>query len=250
MFTGIVEEIGNVLNVRGASSGAYLEISAQKILEDAHLGDSIAVNGVCLTISKLKSSSFCADVMPETLSRSNLGTLTSGQKVNLERAIKANGRFGGHFVSGHIDTCTKLIQIKKDSNAIWFVIELKSSLTPYMVEKGSICVNGISLTVAKVEGNCIYVSLIPHTVQNTNLQYAKIGDMLNIECDILAKYTEKLLLANAGIDDDAQSFAKGAAEGDAVGNVGGCAKNSSGAKSSLKSASSIDLDFLAKNSFI
>ena len=246
MFTGIVEEIGNVLSVRGASSGAYLEISAQKILEDAHLGDSIAVNGVCLTISKLKSSSFCADVMPETLSRSNLGTLTSGQKVNLERAIKANGRFGGHFVSGHIDTCTKLIQIKKDSNAIWFVIELKSILTPYVVEKGSICVNGISLTVAKVEGNCIYVSLIPHTVQNTNLQYAKIGDMLNIECDILAKYTEKLLLANAGIDNDAQSFAKGVA----VGNAGGCAKNSSGAKSSMKSASSIDLDFLAKNSFI
>lgn len=193
MFTGIIEEIGRVASVRQGAKSAVLTIGAKHILEDVHLGDSIAVCGVCLTVTSFTKSQFTADVMHETLNRSILGRLQAGSSVNLERAMAANGRFGGHIVSGHIDGTGTISAIAKDDNAIWYTIRTESALLRYIVEKGSITIDGISLTVARVSGSDFSVSVIPHTAQRTTLSQRRVGDRVNLETDCIGKYVEKLL---------------------------------------------------------
>lgn len=193
MFTGIVEEVGKIKTISMGSSSAVLTISASKVLENTKLGDSIAVNGVCLTVTNLGTDYFTADVMAETIRRSSLGTLSNGSPVNLERAMAADGRFGGHIVSGHVDFMGTISNIKPEDNAIWYTIDADVKTLHYIVEKGSITIDGISLTVACVDKSCFKVSIIPHTRQETNLSSKGIGDKVNLECDIIGKYVEKLL---------------------------------------------------------
>lgn len=193
MFTGIVEEMGQIRSiVRGASS-AVLSIEANLILEDLKIGDSVAVNGVCLTATSIGAGGFTADVMHETLNRSSLGALQKGSHVNLERAMIANGRFGGHIVSGHIDGTGTIGSIQKDDNALWYTILADAKLLRYIVEKGSVTIDGISLTVADVQSDRFAVSLIPHTAKVTVLGEKRTGDIVNLETDIIGKYVEKLL---------------------------------------------------------
>lgn len=170
----------------------------QKVLEGSQIGDSIAVNGVCLTVTSMGGSYYTADVMAETMNRSSLGQLSTGASVNLERAMPANGRFGGHIVSGHIDGTGTVQSIEPDDNAIWYTIAAKPNLLRYIVEKGSITIDGISLTVAYVDEHCFKVSIIPHTQQVTALHDRGVGDIVNLECDIIGKYVEKLLQPAAG----------------------------------------------------
>lgn len=193
MFTGIVEEMGQIRSiVRGASS-AVLSIEANLILEDLKIGDSVAVNGVCLTATSIGAGGFTADVMHETLNRSSLGALQKGSHVNLERAMIANGRFGGHIVSGHIDGTGTIGSIQKDDNALWYTILADAKLLRYIVEKGSVTIDGISLTVADVQSDRFAVSLIPHTAKVTVLGEKRTGDIVNLETDIIGKYVEKLM---------------------------------------------------------
>ncbi|MCI8645872.1 MAG: riboflavin synthase [Firmicutes bacterium] len=189
MFTGIIEETGTLQELRGGS----LLIRASKVLEDVHLGDSIAVNGVCLTVTAFDKNSFQVDVMAETLRRSSLGVLKKGSRVNLERAMAANGRFGGHIVSGHIDDTGTVTSLKREGNAVWVTISCSHKLLRYIVEKGSITIDGISLTVASLTGSGFQVSIIPHTGAETTLLEKKAGDIVNLETDILAKYLERLM---------------------------------------------------------
>lgn len=193
MFTGIVEEMGQIRSiVRGASS-AVLSIEANLILENLKIGDSVAVNGVCLTATSIGAGGFTADVMHETLNRSSLGALQKGSHVNLERAMLANGRFGGHIVSGHIDGTGTIGSIQKDDNALWYTILADAKLLRYIVEKGSVTIDGISLTVADVQSDRFAVSLIPHTAKVTVLGEKRTGDIVNLETDIIGKYVEKLM---------------------------------------------------------
>jgi len=193
MFTGIVEEIGTVRTVQRTGNSSFIEIQAKTVLEDVHDGDSIAVNGVCLTVTSFTGDSFRADVMNETLSRSSLGSLKSGSPVDLERAMAAGGRFGGHIVSGHIDGTGTITNIKKDGIAHWYTVSAPPEIMRYIVEKGSIAIDGISLTVAKVTDSSFSVSIIPHTAEKTVLSYKKAGDIVNLENDIVGKYIEKLM---------------------------------------------------------
>ncbi|WP_294413130.1 riboflavin synthase [uncultured Ruminococcus sp.] len=193
MFTGIIEEVGTVSRVQHSGNASFIEIQAKKVLEDVRLGDSIAVNGVCLTVTHFGGGVFRADVMNETLSRSSLGSLTNGSPVNLERAMAANGRFGGHIVSGHIDGTGIITDIKNDGIAVWYTVSAAPELLRYIVEKGSIAIDGISLTVAKVTDTSFSVSIIPHTAAQTILSTKKTGDTVNLENDIIAKYAEKLM---------------------------------------------------------
>jgi len=193
MFTGIVEELGTVESVRKGAHSAVLTVNASKVLEDCHIGDSICTNGVCLTVTTFTSTSFSADVMHETLNRSSLGALRPGSRVNLERAMPLDGRFGGHIVSGHIDGTGTINRIKADDNAVWYTIQAERSIMRYIVEKGSICIDGISLTVADVTDSTFSVSIIPHTREVTSLGTKQVGDVVNLENDILGKYVEKLL---------------------------------------------------------
>ena len=193
MFTGIIEEVGNVKNVKRAGTSSFIEIEAKKVLENVHLGDSIAVNGVCLTVTHFDGGVFRADIMNETLNRSSLGFLTPGSHVNLERAMAANGRFGGHIVSGHIDGTGTVSDIRNDGIAVWYTIDTPPNLLRYIVEKGSIAIDGISLTVARVTESSFSVSIIPHTAAQTTLGTKKKGDIVNLENDIIGKYVEKLM---------------------------------------------------------
>ena len=193
MFTGIIEETGIVKTVNRSGASSFIEIQAKKVLEDVSIGDSIAVNGVCLTVTHSDGGVFRADVMNETLSRSSLGSLTSGSPVNLERAMAANGRFGGHIVSGHIDGTGTVSDIRNDGIAVWYTIAAPPGLLRYIVEKGSIAVDGISLTVARVTDTSFSVSVIPHTAAQTILGTKKKGDTVNLENDIIGKYVEKLM---------------------------------------------------------
>ncbi len=193
MFTGIVEEVGIVKNIISGGSSSYIEIEAKKVLEDVHTGDSIAVNGVCLTVTQFTRTTFRADVMNETLSRSSLGSLKNGSPVDLERAMAAGGRFGGHIVSGHIDGTGTIAEIKNDGIAHWYTISAPPAIMRYIVEKGSIAIDGISLTVAKVTDSSFSVSIIPHTAAQTVLSHKKPGDIVNLENDIIGKYVEKLM---------------------------------------------------------
>ena len=194
MFTGIIEEVGSVASIRKGAYSCVLTVNASRVLEDVHLGDSIATNGVCLTVTSFTSHSFSADVMHETLNRSSLGSLHIGSPVNLERAMLAGGRFGGHIVSGHIDGVGTISSIKEDDNAVWYTVEAPSSILRYIIEKGSITLDGISLTVAKVANSNFSVSIIPHTRTQTNLASKKVGDVLNLENDLVGKYVERLML--------------------------------------------------------
>ena len=192
MFTGIVEELGQVkaLSLRGNSG--TLTVKAKKVLEGTKIGDSIAVNGVCLTVTNMKNNEFSADVMAETVRRSSLGALQDGSYVNLERAMAADGRFGGHIVSGHIDGTGTIASQKREDNAVWVKIKTPAPLLRYIVEKGSIAIDGVSLTVAAVTDTDFSVSIIPHTGAQTILLGKKPGDPVNLECDVIGKYVEKL----------------------------------------------------------
>ena len=189
MFTGIIEIVGVVAKCDASS----LFIKADKILKGTQIGDSIAVNGVCLTVTRLTEGGFYADVMPETFSRSNLGELTAGSHVNLERAMAADGRFGGHIVSGHIDGRGKITKIQNDGNAVRFWIAADIKILRLIVEKGSITVDGISLTVVSVDDSNFSISIIPHTLAETILGIKRVGDTVNLENDIIGKYVERLL---------------------------------------------------------
>ena len=193
MFTGIVEEVGTIRAIRRGAHSSVLSIQAKTVLSDLSIGDSVAVNGVCLTAVSKDSSGFSADVMHETLNRSSIGALTVGSRVNLERAMAADGRFGGHIVSGHIDGTGTIAALRRDDNAVWYTVKADPALLRYIVEKGSVAIDGISLTVASVEADRFSVSLIPHTAAVTILGEKRPGDVVNLETDIIGKYVERLM---------------------------------------------------------
>ena len=188
MFTGIIEEVGRLERL----AGGEIAIRAKKVLEDVALGDSIAVNGICLTDTRFDEAHFTADVMPETIRRTSLAELRRGSRVNLERALTLKSRLGGHIVSGHIDGAGMIAAMKEEGNAILLTVRASDSVLRYVVEKGSVALDGISLTVASVGAADFTVSLIPHTRDITNLREKSVGSRLNIETDILGKYVEKL----------------------------------------------------------
>ena len=194
MFTGIVEEIGIVKNIEKVLNGYRIFVQCSKVLENVNIGDSICVNGICLTVTNYDSKGFWADVSPETFNVTNFSDLKSGSNVNLERALTLNSRLGGHIVSGHIDCVGKIIEIEKLSDFYNIKFEIPEEQTKYVVYKGSIAINGVSLTVADIRGNKVAIAVIPHTFENT--AGLKIGQSVNIETDILAKYVEKMLSAD------------------------------------------------------
>lgn len=196
MFTGIIEEIGKIQGIQKGVSSAVLSAQASEIMEDVHLGDSIAVNGVCLTVTSISPNGFTADMMHETLNRSSLGKLQIGSPVNLERAMAANGRFGGHIVSGHIDGTGTVSDIRRDDNAVWYTVKAPLLILRYIIEKGSIAIDGISLTVARVYKDSFSVSIIPHTASLTTLSNRRVGDLVNLENDCIGKYVERLIGKN------------------------------------------------------
>lgn len=199
MFTGIIEEIGTVKSLKHSGRCAEIRIMTEKILSDIHIGDSIAVNGLCLTVREFDRCSFSSDIMPESLNRSALGKLSRGDKVNLERAMQVGMRFGGHIVTGHIDGTGVINNIRKDQNAIWYTIKTSNKILRYIIEKGSVAVDGISLTAAAVGNTEFSVSVIPHTAENTALLYKKTGSVVNLENDCVGKYIEKLTKKDLGI---------------------------------------------------
>ena len=231
MFTGIVEEMGTIRQIKKGRASAVLTIAAEKVLEDAKIGDSIAVNGICLTVTSLGGGTFTADVMHETLRRTAFSRLAPGVRVNLERAMAADGRFGGHIVAGHVDGVGIITELRRDDNAIWYTFRADSGVLRYIVEKGSITVDGISLTVANVGETTFSISAIPHTVAQTVLQDRKKGDPVNLETDIIGKYVEKLLYAGAPLQGEGPAGAAG---------PGAPEKKSSGG---------ITREFLMKNGF-
>jgi riboflavin synthase len=193
LFTGIVEEIGSIEDIKNGEKSSKLVIRGNKVLEQSKLGDSICTNGVCLTVSKLDPNKFEADVMAETLRKSNLGILKVGSKVNLERALSLQTRLGGHIVSGHIDGLGQIISLEKEGNAVWVSIKTSPDILKYIVYKGSIAIDGISLTVAYVDEEMFKVSIILHTSKQTTLLNKLVGESVNLECDVIGKYIEKLL---------------------------------------------------------
>ena len=193
MFTGIIEETGKIKYIRSAGMSAEIAVQAKTVLEGTKIGDSIAVNGVCLTVTSLGADYFTADIMPETIRRSSLNGLGSGDRVNLERAMAADDRFGGHIVAGHVDDTGKIVSVSPEGNAVMVRIEAPPQILHLVVEKGSIAIDGISLTVAAVDGYSFTVGIIPHTGSETTLLSKKAGDVVNLETDIIGKYVEKLL---------------------------------------------------------
>ncbi|MBU3108279.1 riboflavin synthase [Clostridium gasigenes] len=193
MFTGIIEEIGIVQGIKKGEKSSKLLIKANKVLEKTRLGDSICTSGVCLTVTNISGNTFEADIMAETLRRSNLGNCSIGSQVNLERALSLETRLGGHIVSGHIDGVGEIVSFVKEDNATWITIKAKAKILKYIVEKGSIAIDGISLTVAYVDSEVFKVSIIPHTGEETILLTKMIKDTVNLECDVIGKYVEKLL---------------------------------------------------------
>jgi len=194
MFTGIVEELGTVESVESRTAGARLTIRCRQVLGDMTLGASIAVNGVCLTAVDVRPESFAADLAPETLSRSNLGALRALSRVNLERPLSPNGRLSGHIVQGHVDATGEFLSLEALGDENWWLkIRVPAELDPYLVFKGSVAIDGISLTIAAIESGVLSVTIIPHTYRNTTLGTYQPGSRVNIECDILAKHVEKLI---------------------------------------------------------
>ncbi|NEZ45753.1 riboflavin synthase [Clostridium niameyense] len=203
MFTGIVEEIGAVLNIKEGQNFLYVIIKAAKVIENLNLGDSIAVNGVCLTVTDFNKDSFTADVMGETIRKSSLKTLKKGSLVNLERALTLNKPLGGHIVSGHIDGIGEIKNIKTEAIATFLTIKAQGYILKYLVSKGSVALDGVSLTLVQVERDCFTVSLIPHTKEKTILNYKSKGDIVNIECDVIGKYIYKFM--NLKIEDNSKN---------------------------------------------
>ncbi|TDL34842.1 riboflavin synthase [Jeotgalibacillus sp. S-D1] len=193
MFTGIIEEVGTVKSVSRGKESMVLTIEGPKVVSDARLGDSISVNGVCLTVTDFTKSFFSVDVMPETVKASTLHQLKAGSHVNLERAMSAQGRFGGHFVSGHIDGTGTIRSRQQKENAIYIYIDMDPSLMPYFILKGSVAVDGTSLTIFDVQESAIMISLIPQTVDESVIGSKKTGDLVNIECDMIAKYIQRFV---------------------------------------------------------
>lgn len=191
MFTGLIEEVGRIRSFTKAGDSIVLRIAADQILRDVQLGDSIAVNGICLTVTAYDKSSFTVDVMPETVYKTNLKDLIAGSVVNLERAMSPNKRFGGHFVAGHVDGVATLVDKKSQDNAVYFKFKIEPALTAYMISKGSIAIDGISLTLIEVTKDTFTVSIIPHTLEKTNLVVKQIGQTINIEVDMIGKFVEK-----------------------------------------------------------
>ena len=195
MFTGIIEEVGKVAQVEQRGENRRVTIEAKNVPKELATGESVSVSGVCLTALDIKPNSFSADLAPETWARTSLSRIHKGALVNLELAMKADGRFGGHVVQGHVDGVGKIIALEQiaDSENWWLHIELPTEIEKYTVFKGSICIEGISLTVAKLEGNHCTIAIIPHTVEMTNLKSLKPGDPVNLEADLIAKYVEKMM---------------------------------------------------------
>jgi len=194
MFTGLVEEVGTVRSVTPVGDGARVVIEAALVLSDAELGASIAVNGCCLTVVEFDGDSWAADAVPETLERTNIGTLAPGDAVNLERPLAANGRYGGHVVQGHVDATATITSVTElDDGSYRYTFALPPSLAAYVVEKGSVALDGISLTVASVDATSFSIAVIPHTHEVTTLGRRTVGDAVNVEADVLAKYVERLV---------------------------------------------------------
>lgn len=208
MFTGIIEEIGIVKDFTQTSSGAEITISCNKVLSDTKIGDSIAINGVCQTVVEMSENAFTADVSNETLKVTTFLSIKKGEKVNLERALTLNERIGGHLVSGHVDSVAKLVSSQKNADFYNMKFEVTDEASRYIIKKGSVTINGISLTVAEIQGKFVEVAVIPHTFENTNLSELKVGDMVNIETDVFAKYIEKFLLNEKTTSTISESFLK------------------------------------------
>lgn len=196
MFTGIIEEIGKIDSITRKGNSLSLRIKAEKIMSDISIGDSIAVNGICLTVTEFTRDGFCLDSMRETLEKTSLKNSKVGDLVNLERAMTANGRFGGHIVTGHIDGVGKIVEIKKDEIATWYSIESNKKIMQYIIEKGSIAIDGVSLTIVDFTKDSFRVSVIPHTFKETILSNKKIGSIVNLENDCVGKYIERILNIN------------------------------------------------------
>ena len=196
MFTGIVEELGKLVSLEMGADSGVITIEADKVLEGTRLGDSIAVNGVCLTASAFGNGTFAADVMPETLRKSNLGNLKRGNLVNLERAMTLGGRLGGHLMLGHVDATGKVVSVRPEGTAIVYTMSAPEQVRRYILPQGSIGVDGISLTVARLEGDKFSVSLIPHTVKLTTLGNNGVGYEVNLEADVIGKYVARMLEGN------------------------------------------------------
>jgi len=193
MFTGIVKELGKIQSIKKSSNSCIFKIVALNTTKDIQEGDSIAINGVCLTVAKLQGNIFEVDVMPETLRKTNLGLLKTGAMVNVESALRLSDRLGGHVVSGHVDGIGKIISKKREGNAINFKIKTSSKITSYFVPKGSVAIDGISLTVIDVSKDLFTVAIIPHTAKMTTLGFKKQGTTVNIEIDLMGKYVKKFL---------------------------------------------------------
>lgn len=193
MFTGLVEEIGIIKQISPFSSGSRISISASKVLEEVQLGDSIATNGICLTVTSFDQASFTVDVMPETMRHSSLGDLMPGDRVNLERALSLGDRLGGHMVSGHIDGTGRIENLTREDNAHWISIAAPPEILRYIIPRGSIAIDGVSLTVHHLDNKIFKVSIIPQTKEMTTLLNKNIGDRVNLECDMIGKYVERFL---------------------------------------------------------
>ena len=194
MFTGLVEEVGKVLDIKEDKKIWTISFECERIVKNISIGDSIAVNGVCLTVKKFTKNAFKADIMAETIRKTNLGFLKSGSLVNLERALKVGDRLGGHIVSGHIDGTGTIEEFRQEGDAIWVSIITSKNILKYIVYKGSVAIDGVSLTVSYVDEEKFKVTIIPHTKEVTTLIKKNINDLVNIECDVVGKYIEKLLL--------------------------------------------------------
>ena len=193
MFTGIIEEIGEVESLKRGARSFTLKVKAHKVLEATLIGDSISTNGVCLTVTRMGDGWYEADVMPESVERTALSDLKPGSRVNLERALTLQRRLGGHMVAGHVDATGRVVDLRQDDNALWVTIEAPQSVMRYVVKKGSIAINGVSLTVANLSERTLSVSLIPHTQGVTTLHSLKIGERVNLESDMIVKYVERLM---------------------------------------------------------
>ena len=226
VFTGIIEEVGEIAAVKRGQVSSRLSIRGKNIFSDLKLGDSVAVNGVCLTATTISGNIFEADVMAETLRRTNLGSFSNGTRVNLERAMAAGGRFGGHIVSGHIDGTGRIASLVREENAVWVRIDTDDKILRYVIEKGSIAIDGISLTVAEVGSGYFKVSVIPHTGEETTLLGKRPGDVVNLENDVIGKYVEHLM------------------------NFGTAGADSAGTAASDGGQSGIDLAMLSENGFL
>lgn len=206
MFTGIIEDLGVVESVKMGRQSMELTIRSEKIVEDVHLGDSIAVNGICLTVTSFTKNTFTVDVMPETVKASSIQLLKSGSPVNLERAMSAQGRFGGHFVSGHIDGVGTIVKKERQENAVYFTIQLEEGLSRYCIPRGSVAIDGTSLTIFSIAGNLLTISLIPLTFQDTIIGQKNVGDVVNIENDMIGKYIVQQLQTDKPKQTLTQSF--------------------------------------------